>query len=144
MEFQNFAWSWRIWAGVGLKIRRGSSLARISLLWRGNIHFTWLVDRYACRVIPSARVIWRYIQGQNFDHFGLKLVVGSQWCAYHRSMYLNGATKIKYYNVPLLKVLGSRGPADFWIISISCLNIWRFHGISEFCLVMTNLGRCRA
>ena len=29
--WSNFAWSLRIWAGDGLKIVRGSSLARISL-----------------------------------------------------------------------------------------------------------------
>ena len=29
--WSNFAWSCRIWAGDGLKIARGSSLARISL-----------------------------------------------------------------------------------------------------------------
>ena len=32
LKTQHFAWSCRIWADVGLKIARGSSLARISLL----------------------------------------------------------------------------------------------------------------
>ena len=45
--WSNFAWSWRIWAGVGLKVARGSSLARISLPCGAavaSVHWMGLVE----------------------------------------------------------------------------------------------------
>ena len=55
----NFAWSWRIWADVGVKIARGSSLARISLPCGAAVVMLlpiWLVETIQVILLGARRV----------------------------------------------------------------------------------------
>ena len=147
--WSNFAWSLRIWAGVGLKIVRGSSLARISLpcgaaVVMGNI--IWFVK--TLRVIRwSAR---RSGTGQVVEQAGRLPDGKMRWFKLRFCQVLEGqglleqssGAKINYFDACAARFCGG----EVWGIPVclkrSCSRFRVVGGLLQFCLVMTNLGRC--